>query len=119
MSTLSDVRTTLADALATIVDLEVYRYIPGSVNSPAAVLWPEAGTDPVTFDQQSDARMTVRLFRQLGEMEDAQDDLDDLLDQAANAVRNVASQVSWDSYGVSKWGGVQFLTVDLHVDVFV
>ena len=66
MSTLSDARTSVADALAAIVDLEVSRYIPGSVNPPAAVIWPEQGTDPVTYDSQSDARLTVRLFQQLG-----------------------------------------------------
>lgn len=119
MSTLSDVRSTLADALATVVDLEVYRYIPGSVNPPAAVMWPERGSDPVTFDQQSDARFTIRLLVQLGEMEDAQDSLEELLDTVAHALRNVASQVEWDNYETSDWGGVQYLSVDMHVDVFV
>lgn len=119
MSTLADARTLVADLLVGVAGLEVYRYIPGSVNPPAAVVWPDSGTDPVTVDAESDARMVVRLLVQFGETEDAQDQLDDLLDEVAAVLAGEVGQIDWDNYGVSDWGGSTFLSVDLRFGVHV
>lgn len=119
MSGIGDAKTAAKTALDTIDGLEVYRFIPGSVNPPAAVIWPENGADPVATPDEADARLTIRLLVQDGEAEEAQDTLDELIETAADALATVGGQVVWDNYGQTAWGDLTYWSADLHYDAFV
>lgn len=119
MSVLGDARdrvmTLLDDVDTAVGTLATYRFFPGSVDPPAAVVWPENWASPVTLGDAVDVRLRCRLFVQVGEHEDAQDVMDSLVDDVTDALAtdDQIGQLVGENYGMTDWGNANYLTADL------
>lgn len=125
MTALGDARTRVLTLLQAIDSdagtLECHPGLPGSVDPPAAVVWPDTWNNPATLQEAgTDVRLRCRLFVQAGELDDAQGVLEGLIDDATDALATDTQigPVAGENYGLSEWGGESYLTADLVFQVF-
>jgi hypothetical protein len=131
VATTADIRDGLADRLETISGLRVYRYYPGQINTPAAVVSRRQTRYDQTIDGAEDYTFAVTLFVQKGEDVTAQKALDLYLDPAGTSsvvaaihgdptlggVVDFSRVVSAERDGLVEYAGVEYVSCELLVEV--
>ena len=125
MSTLEDIRSTLATALASAPGLSTYEVVPGQVNAPAAVVAPEGIEYSTDFDGGATYRLPVQFLVSLGDWGTAQRVLDGYIAHDGTAVAAVhdsdleARVVGLEGYGLTTFGTTDYLGAQLIVEVLI
>lgn len=125
MTTLDDIRSTLADALTACDGLSTYETVPGSINAPAAVVAPDAIEYETDFDGGATYRLPIQFLVSLGDWGTAQRKLDAYVAHDGSAVEAVHAQdtnyrvVGLESYGLTDFAGSDYLGAQLIVEVIV
>lgn len=134
MSQLGDIRTRLAVNGATCSGIrEAYAKVPGSISSaPAIMVRPVNIRIGMTFEDTNTYLMAVRVVVPVGDLDNAQDTLDALLETSGAGSLIVALEsdidlngeahsvrvVEVEEYGIEDWGGVEMLGATVNVEVF-
>lgn len=134
MSQLKDIRTRLAANAATCSAVKAaHPKIVGSINStPAVVVRPSRIVFAETFEGASTYRFVVHVLVQIGDYDNAQDTLDDLLETTGSGSVIVALEsdidlngeahsvnvIDMEEYGVVEYGGVEYMVAPLNVEVY-
>lgn len=132
MASISAIRDALAAQLQTITDLHAYDTIPGTIQTPAAIVEPD---EPfIQFDStmgrgSDDLAFTVLVLAQEGTIRTAQDDLDGYLATAGarsvkaavdgdlGGVVSFARVVSAGGYGQYEFNGISYAGVRFKIEV--
>lgn len=136
-ATLTEVRTAVAAALATL-GVNTYTWHPGSITPPAAVVMPAPGAFlsfqvAVGQPEVQDLDLTVGVYVQWGDEQSAQESLDGYLAdtgpssvyaalRAEPTLGGVVVDVevlTADDYAVYTWGGVEYLGVQFRLAVML
>ncbi len=133
---ISAVRTTLKNALATISGLNVYSEFPAVLNLPAAVVTPRPN-NPIDYDLTAGGtkyvyHFVIDLMVIKNSIEEAQQNIDTYLEPTgATSIKAVveAATLGTDAgtlrvYGVTEWGaseysGIGYLGCRLGVDIWI
>jgi hypothetical protein len=135
VASLSAIRDSLKTRLETISGLRAYDTVPGTINPPMAVVYPQPGTF-LTFDTtlsrgSDDLTFLVHLFASTASDRAGQDALDSYL--AGSGATSVKAAVEGQdvgeahymvvtearNYGQTDYGGVTYLSVEFIVQVGV
>ena len=134
MSQLKDIRTRLAANAATCSGIEeAHAKVVGVIHStPAVVIRPGQIVYAETFEGAATYRLVVHVLVQLGDLDDAQDTLDDLLETSGTGSLIAALESDIDlngeahsvrvsdveDYGRVEYGTSEFLGASVNVEVF-
>lgn len=134
MSQLKDIRSRLAANAATCSGLkEAHPKVVGVISStPAVVIRPAQILIAETFEGATTYRFVAQVLVQIGDLDDAQDTLDDLLETTGSGSLITALESDIDlngeahsvrvfevsDYGEIEYGGVQFLGAAVSFEVF-
>lgn len=134
MSQLKDIRTRLAVNAATCTGIEeAHAKVVGTIHStPAVVIRPGQILYAETFEGATTYRFVVLLLTQIGDLDDAQDTLDALLETTGsgsviaalesdidlNGEAHSVRVADMDDYGLTEYGRSSFLGAALTVEVY-
>lgn len=134
MSALKSIRTGLATNAATCTAVkQAYDHVPGIISStPAVTVRPVRIGLGETFEGASSYLLAVRVMVQIGDQDDAQDTLDNLLETTGTGsliaalesnvtlagVAHSVRIIDVDDYGIEDIGGTEVLGATINVEVF-
>jgi hypothetical protein len=134
VSQLGDIRTRLAANGLTCTGIkEAYAKVPGSISSaPALMVRPVNLRIGVTFEDVNTYLMAVRVVVPVGDLDDAQDTLDALLETSGagsvivalesdidlNGEAHSVRVIEVEEYGIEDWGGTEMLGATVNVEVY-
>lgn len=126
MAALEDIRAALKAALATADGLNAYETVPGQINTPAAVVAPEAIEYETDFDGGATYRFPIQFLAALGDWGTAQRQLDGYVahDGAAVAAIHDATDIEvrvtgLEAYGLTEFSNTSYLGAQVIVEVIV
>lgn len=126
MSALDDIRADQADALNGVSGLSSYARVPGSLNTPAAVVAPDGIEYSTDFDGGATYRFPIQFLATLADWGTAQDDLDGFVSHDSAAIAALHDDttfetrvVGMENYGLTTFAGTDYLGAQVIVEVIV
>ena len=127
---LTSVRAGITSALETIDNLRIYEWIPSTIQPPAAVVSLGTGQYDADLDNGMIVNYGVLVMLTRADDQNSQQRLDDFLGQDTNSIfhaidTNPTLSGSCDSCRVSSWnnpgtftiGGIEYLGVEVNLEV--
>jgi hypothetical protein len=125
VSTLDDIRTTLASAVS-VGGVQGYARVPGQINTPAAVVAPDSIAYSTDFDGGATYTVPVQFLVSLGDWASAQAQLDGIIAHDGSAVEAIHEVTDFEvrvtgmqDYGLTTYAGTDYLGASLLVEVIV
>mgnify|MGYP006921428272 CR=1 FL=1 len=127
---LVDVRAGITNALQNIENLRIYEWIPSQVSPPAAVVSLGTGQYDADLDNGMIVNYGVLVMLTRADDQKGQARLDEFLGQGTNSIFNVIDSdptltdscdscrvTSWDNPGTFTIGGIEYLGVEVNLEV--
>jgi hypothetical protein len=127
---LASVRTGITSALGTVSNLRIYEWIPSTIQPPAAVVSLGTGTYDSDLDNGMIVNYGVLVMLTRADDQLGQQRLDDFLGQGTDSIyyaidTNPTLSGSCDSSRVTSWnnpgtftiGGIEYLGVEVNIEV--
>jgi len=127
---LVDVRAGITNALQNIENLRIYEWIPSQVSPPAAVVSLGTGQYDADLDNGMIVNYGVLVMLTRADDQKGQARLDEFLGQGTNSIFNVIDTdptltdscdscrvTSWDNPGTFTIGGIEYLGVEVNLEV--
>lgn len=127
---LVDVRAGITNALQNIENLRIYEWVPSQVSPPAAVVSLGIGQYDADLDNGMIVNYGVLVMLTRADDQKGQARLDEFLGQGTNSIFNVIDSdptltdscdscrvTSWDNPGTFTIGGIEYLGVEVNLEV--
>ena len=127
---LVDVRAGITNALQNIENLRIYEWIPSQVSPPAAAVSLGTGQYDADLDNGMIVNSGVLVMLTRADDQKGQARLDEFLGQGTNSIFNVIDSdptltdscdscrvTSWDNPGTFTIGGIEYLGVEVNLEV--
>lgn len=127
---LVDVRAGITNALQNIENLRIYEWVPSQVSPPAAVVSLGTGQYDADLDNGMILNYGVLVMLTRADDQKGQARLDEFLGQGTNSIFNVIDSdptltdscdscrvTSWDNPGTFTIGGIEYLGVEVNLEV--
>lgn len=127
---LVDVRAGITNALQNIENLRIYEWVPSQVSPPAAVVSLGTGQYDADLDNGMIVNYGVLVMLTRADDQKGQARLDEFLGQGTNSIFNVIDSdptltdscdscrvTSWDNPGTFTIGGIEYLGVEVNLEV--
>ena len=127
---LASVRTGITSALESVNNLRIYEWIPSTIQPPAAVVSLGTGSFDADFDEGMIVNYGVLVMLTRADDQGGQQRLDDFLGQGFDSIFhaidtnptlsgscNSSRVTSWNNPGTFTIGGIEYLGVEVNLEV--